>query len=271
MVFRDWEYKRNIKNGVTVFAPVGGFDLGDRIVFEVIRRRYKIDNPDEKIIFPEAVFDPEVVKLKLRPDKFFWSDVSQFAAMPEGCVYYELYQEAEALCEIGWYPAWAVNELPEAGLRRGGGNTVLDRAGEFLNRDFVVLHLRHIKKRAEKNVPIDLARGVFNALMEQKRNIVLLGNDEPYTGMITAFSNVLDLRNKLDLPEVAQVLKKAKLFMGSDSGIAHLAGACSLCPMVVWGLWGEVYRPKVRKDRLRWLLKEDSTVEKVMERVMRKA
>jgi hypothetical protein len=105
--------------------------------------------------------------------------------------------------------------------------------------------------------------------------VVLVGNDLEARGfdletifrIIDDSLPICDLRNKLDLKTIAWLCEQAKLFIGIDSGLAHVAGAAGCPRLVTWGYDNMGWLPKVPKERLVGFLKKDSQLGKVLEAV----
>lgn len=275
MIFRDKEYTVNIKGGKTLFSPVGLYTgLGDRIVFQAIIQKYRMDNPDETILTPDWVLFEDEIR-EYAPDKLFWADKSDYIKPPGGAIYYSLYEEAEALREIGIFPEIMKPTIADT-----------ENVRKYGKIDYAILHLRNIKHRRGHNVEPEIANAViavlkrkterryrvasfFRRLAGKKRikAIILVGNDAPHPEIMTD-GDIIDLRQKLSLPEITWLMQWAELFIGKDSGLAHLAGACG-CPLVVWGFWERKYFPKVPDGQGMFLMREESTPESVMAAIER--
>ena len=82
--------------------------------------------------------------------------------------------------------------------------------------------------------------------MEFGLSCVLVGGDDTAecTGVISGYvgeflkggvQQVVDLAGKINLRELAAVLKKAKLFVGNDSGVMHMASALDIPTVGIFG------------------------------------
>lgn len=82
---------------------------------------------------------------------------------------------------------------------------------------------------------------VFDALAARRGlPVVLLGSEgekssNQMAAALAAKSRPLDLSGMTTLPEALGVLAEARLFLGNDSGLAHLAGAAGAPSVVVFG------------------------------------
>lgn len=85
-----------------------------------------------------------------------------------------------------------------------------------------------------KSMPIETCNKLVDYVIEKGYTPVFLGKTENPTGVKNMsgraevqqydFSKGLDLTDKTNLLESAAIIAKAKLFIGMDSGLAHLAG-----------------------------------------------
>jgi ADP-heptose:LPS heptosyltransferase len=106
----------------------------------------------------------------------------------------------------------------------------------------VILHFRNVAKCKDKNISISEAEKVLAIL--QGLSVGLVGNDEKIIG--ENLGSVIDLRNKLSLGEIAWLMQRAKLFVGKDSGVAHLAGVCNVPYLIGWNYVSKKWFPKTR-------------------------
>lgn len=233
-------YEVNIKGGVTVFSPMGAA-LGDQIIQEVVRRRYVADNPDERVIFLDEwsnnIFDI------YQPNKVFWANLHSGGLMkPEAAIWFSLCNEVNEFARQGYYSQFPYrlsnSEYENFRLFKGS----------------VVFHLRNIDKVREKNIEPIYVLTVLNVLKGLKvRKVVFVGNDQVTDGLDLRTINfnlgnglqIFDYRNQLTLNQIAFLCHHARLFVGKDSGIAHLAGAAGCRNIVVWGYQNYRYFPKV--------------------------
>lgn len=244
------------RGGKTLFSPMGSA-LGDRIVQSSIKEFYLRENPSEEVLFPSGWMDIEPKLKEIAPNKLFWANCTSHVKPPENYPYiwFNMVNEADALAEMGMYPKlWFGTCKPNYKLPK----------------DYIVLHLRNIRKGPwddEKNIPEVMALKILEFLEGYK--IILIGNDKKFMYIeqdIERNSNVYDLRNKLPLPRLAYLLERCKLFIGSDSGLAHLAGACG-AQMVTWNYLTKGWFPKVPRETRTSFLKPESTLENVLKAI----
>lgn len=260
-VLYEKRYPVNIKGGLTVFTALGskemGKALGDSTVFEVIKRKYREDNPDEKVIFLEPEADQMKAIKKLNPCKiflteFFHEDTVEISRHPK-TIRINCTNEVNKLAtEAKMYPR--LEYKPK-------------RPDVDFPLHYVSLHIRNIEKSPERpnpsrNFPLPLANYLLDNVL-QNYNIVIVGNDN-VSDNYAERQNVVDLRNKLTLPELAFVLKNSFLFIGRDSGVAHVAAACG-CQIVAFDYASEKWFPKTDPEKFDALLKKESTTEKIVE------
>ncbi|MGZ5381542.1 MAG: glycosyltransferase family 9 protein, partial [Thermoanaerobaculia bacterium] len=101
----------------------------------------------------------------------------------------------------------------------------------------------HVASFAHAAKRWDLARfaEVFDALAARRGlSVVLLGSSgektvNAQTSALATKARTLDLAGKTSLPEALGVLAEARLFLGNDSGLAHLASAAGTPSVVVFG------------------------------------
>jgi len=100
-----------------------------------------------------------------------------------------------------------------------------------------------------------LAAAADRLASERGTQIVVVGSKgDDGAALIRALkSPAIDLTGKTTLPQLADVLAKAALYLGSDSGVSHLAGAAGTPSVVVFGPTNPAaWRP--------WNLKTESVV-----------
>ena len=234
-VIAKQRYQVNIPNARTLFSPMGTA-LGDVCINEVIKRKYIEQNPDETVEFCDDINSFEDRLREFKPRKIFWSDLSVIDGdvirkinMPSNAIWYSVVGEANAFIKQNFY-----SELPFKPEKPKG-------IGTF----DIVLHLRNIQKCSDKNVSPGEASRILNILSDYKT--VLVGNDSPIDDEILG-DNIIDLRNKLSLAEIAWLMKRAKLYIGKDSGIAHLAGISNVSYLICWNYVSKKWFPKTRSD-----------------------
>jgi ADP-heptose:LPS heptosyltransferase len=101
----------------------------------------------------------------------------------------------------------------------------------------------HVASFANAAKRWDLARfaAVFDGLAARRGlPVVLLGTSGEKTvnaqaSALATKTRMFDLAGKTSLPEALGVLAEAQLFLGNDSGLAHLAGAAGTPSVVVFG------------------------------------
>ncbi len=115
--------------------------------------------------------------------------------------------------------------LGEAGLPKG---------------PFVAAHVASFAHEA-KRWPEERFAALFGRLAaERGLPVVLLGSaaEAPMNARVASLApgvRVVDLAGKTSLPEVLAVVAEAELFVGNDSGLAHLANAAGTPTTVVFG------------------------------------
>jgi len=211
-----------------------GGALGDVCINEVIRRKYIEQNSNEIVKFCDDINLFEGCLREFKPRKIFWSnlslidgDVVKKINKPSNAIWYSVTGEVNTFLKQGFYPELLFEP----------------KKPKDISGFDIVLHLRNIKKCSDKNVSSGEASRILNILSDYK--IVLVGKDLPVNDEILN-NNVIDLRNKLSLAEIAWLMKRAKLFIGKDSGIAHLAGICNVPYLICWNYVSEQWFPKTR-------------------------
>lgn len=242
----------------TLFSPSSSA-LGDWIVESVVRERYKRDNPDEEIIYLGLSDADEAVRV-YRPDKFFWSAITNFMKKPSRFKVIEFNPAVEAtlLAEDGIYPVfdWSDAEAIETPSR------------------YAVLSFRNVIKCGWKNAePIIVNRVMLrlDRLIEEKKlsGAFIVGNDDPIEGEYLP-GWATDLRKKIGVKEIARLCAGAAIFAGKDSGIPHLAAASGCRNMVLWGYREKIWIPKTAKERFTAFMKAESTGERIVAEIERR-
>ncbi len=136
--------------------------------------------------------------------------------------------EIPAAPDVSWEAAKAVREAGRARLAEAG-----------LAGPFVAAHVASFAHAAKR---WDLARfgEVFDGLAGRGLPVVLLGSAgeravNAEAASLAKKARVVDLSGKTTLPEALGVLASARLFVGNDSGLAHLASAAGTPSVVVFG------------------------------------
>lgn len=220
-VLAEHKYPVNVAGANTWFSPMGSA-LGDTVIFKMVYREYVKDNPDEKI-YTMMICDPDKFVDDVKPDKFFWASTTNFMPPPQkGATYYYLENEGKHYAAKGIYPDLWFNPL-----RSNIGGT------------YIAMHIRNVLKCPPKNAEPFIVNRIIELLHKLHEagkfdKVVLVGNDEPNECIYIPDGYFVDLRKRLSLEELGGVLQGAKLFIGRDSGVAHLAGAAG-CPVTAWG------------------------------------
>jgi len=248
-IIGEKKYPVNIENSTTVFTAIGdgklGAGLGDRILFEVVRRKYIEDNPDENVIFLKVDDDHEKISsfypTKIFLNEFYREDTGRLNN--KAVIRYKMINEVCYFAEHGIYPRTMYE---------------LVRPNVELPEKYMVVHLRNIEKKPDdKNVSMEIATKIMRLLNGSQHNIVLVGNDNRFREETWENDNVLDLRNKLSLEEISWIIKNAMLYIGRDSGLVHLAATCGT-RIVSWGFISDEWFPKMPSNKFAALLNRDS-------------
>ncbi len=253
-------YPVNIKGAEVLFSPMGNA-LGDRLMNEVIKRNYLKNNPDESVHFPDNAFEARDLRKAQGFNKIFWADISipietgfqkEYMMPPDGAMWFSVSSEATAYAKMGIYP-----ELPFHPTK----------PGIKIPKKYVAVHFRNIHKGDEKkNVSEMLAYKVLSNLIWHDVNIVLVGNDSKYEFIETEIKNlkcVTDLRGPMSIPRLAWILREADLYVGSDSGLAHLAAVSGCQNIVTWNYVNENWFPKCPPERITAFLREQNIYPKL--------
>ena len=130
--------------------------------------------------------------------------------------------------DVSWDAPGAVREAARARLAEAG-----------VTGAFVAAHVASFAHAAKR---WDLARfaSVFDGLSARGLSVVLLGSAGEKAVNAEAASRakrarVVEISGKTTLPEALGVLASARLFVGNDSGLAHLASAAGTPAVVVFG------------------------------------
>ncbi|MGZ5427431.1 MAG: lipopolysaccharide heptosyltransferase II [Thermoanaerobaculia bacterium] len=131
--------------------------------------------------------------------------------------------------DVSWPVSAALREAARGRLAEAG-----------VTGPFAAAHVASFAHAAKR---WDLARfaAVFDALAARRGlPVVLLGSSgektvNAQTSALATKARTLDLAGKTSLPEALGVLAEARLFLGNDSGLAHLASAAGTPSVVVFG------------------------------------
>ena len=214
-------------------------------------------NADENVIFLDETLPPNVARQKYpKLAKYFYSDVRKDTThnreIPGNVLWFSLCNEAREFATQGFYSRLEFRpRKPKLSCKF----------------EYIVIHSRNQPGprdslgRVVKNMEPDFLNAIFRFFEDKGLKMVLVGNDDPLAGEQLS-GDVLDLRHKLKLEEIAWLMNHAKLFVGKDSGLGHLAGCCRV-PMVMWGFQTRQWFPQTR-NRLLAFERRQSTVEAVL-------
>jgi hypothetical protein len=227
------EYEMNIPGAEVFFSPIGE-GLGDNIVKKVIQDYYLKDNPSETVHFANSIIDIyDFLKGRKKYKKVFWSDISiGLLEKPGECINYSIPSESKIMALHGIYPKWDSFEDPNIPLPK----------------QYAVFHQRNINKSTFKNIQPVYAFQIEKLFVQMNFPVVILGNDMPVTGEANPL--IIDLRKRLKVDEIAWVIRNAAFYVGVDSGISHLAGACSEIPMITFQHKNNDWFPRVDPKRI---------------------
>lgn len=118
------------------------------------------------------------------------------------------------------------------------GNTKLDKSMDLftdsmnthqadhlysqINNDFIVLHIRNYPGTS-RNISLDFwNKLIIEVIGQTDLSIVFIGkgNDICFTGN----DRFIDARNQYSIKTVKEIIARAKIFVGSDTGTLHIAG-----------------------------------------------
>lgn len=165
----------------------------------------------------------------MRPALPEWSGIawgcSHPHANPDRDAQHTLDKQAEQLLMAGIHPT-PLPELPR-----------IDRQlpGELAGRDFVLLAPGSSPLRPKKRWPAERFGAVAQALAADGIAPAIIGTatEAPLAATIrTACPAALDLTGCTDLAALAALASQARLTIGNDSGVCHLAAAAG-CPVIV--------------------------------------
>ena len=263
-IIASGNYEKNIPGAKTIFAPFGEC-LGDKVMSLVIVRKYKADNPDENII---AFWQMDEFKKVLKGGKFdkaFYSNQSGIKPeiKKENVYWFNVLAEVDSLAEQGVYPEWALikTSLPDEIVR-------------LFKYPVIAMHIRNIQKCEEKNMELEHFYQIMKAIdnSDFNYNVIIVGNDRQDKGFALSdfdpvfVSVICDCRNQLTLNEISLILRACYLFIGKDSGIAHLAAASSCADILTWGYKNERWFPKT-PNILNAFCEKDSSVENIVNKL----
>lgn len=129
--------------------------------------------------------------------------------------------------------------IPVPDALRGRARALLEEAG-LAGGPFVAAHVASYAHEA-KRWPEERFAALFSRLYADRAlPIVLLGSAAESAGnarvaALAPGARVLDLAGRTTLPDVLGIAAEAELFVGNDSGLAHLANAAGTPTTVVFG------------------------------------
>jgi hypothetical protein len=237
-------YEKNIP-GTTVFGSMGDA-LGDRVVQKAVLDYYKKDNPDERVLVGDKYLD-------MPHNKLFWArDIqsrdNKTLAMPPDAIWFRVNNEANLLVKQGVYASWDNFIKPNISL-----------PGVF-----AVVHFRNASKGKCKNVHLSKKIRILQELKDYA--VVVVGNDEREPGEPLT-ENIVDLRYKLNLDEIAWLCKNCLIFVGPDSGVAHVAAAAGCDNMVCFGYGAMNWTPKTKPEYYTALHRNESTDDRIADEI----
>jgi len=230
-ILADHKYELNIKNGKTLFGPMG-FALGDQVIQTVVKNRYEADNPDETVLFAESWQEFHIQRRLQKFDKVFFSNVGGEKEI-DG-TWFSLCNEVAAFGRQGYFPTLPFKAKP------------LIKDVESFS---VAIHARNIDKAPEKNMLEDELDYILRLLLKLPfvDFIYLVGRDrkflnEPHN------AKIVDFRRVADLEQTADIIHKSNLFIGRDSGLAHVAGAVNT-PVIAWNYAASNWFPSTKAPK----------------------
>ncbi len=142
----------------------------------------------------------------------------------------------------------------------------------LLKKDFIVVSTGASKRRQEKCLDDTVWTEVLNKLAEKNKNVVVVGAVWELE-QITNLLGSCDKRIKLFCPdggltELAALIKKAKLFIGIDSGTMHLAASLGVKCVALFGNTDpNQIGPRPLKDHI--IIKKNSVKEITAEEIIK--
>lgn len=110
---------------------------------------------------------------------------------------------------------------------------------KILNKDFIVVSVGASRRRQEKCLRIEVWIETLNKLAEQKKNVVVVCAKWE-TEYVMKILQYVSKDIKLFVPEnglveLSALISKAKLFIGIDSGVMHLAASLGIKCIALYG------------------------------------
>jgi len=139
------------------------------------------------------------------------------------------FQRAEYLLEILGYERSSDNDYCYPSLI----SSQLDDFG--LNDEYVCVSPYSNWK--ERQYPVESYSEVVAAISNYVQVVLIGGSDDAEYEMAESFQqeSVLNLVGKTDIQQVVSILSNAKLFIGNDSGLSHMAFLADIPSLVVFG------------------------------------
>lgn len=213
-----------INTGRTGFIDIKG-GLGDTVLFKALIDYYREENKNEIVEIIDK--DSNINHF----DKIFVANLHYKNSNQMG-KWYSLTNEIENIKRMGKYlklwfkPRKPKIELPEK---------------------YICIHIRNILKKREK-AP-DPKKNINREEIEMLNKAIIMpavivGDKPPQT---LTFKHI-DLTNNTTIQELAYIIQKAKLYIGKDSGPAHIAGCCNNIPMICWNYAEQKWFPKTKNE-----------------------
>jgi len=108
----------------------------------------------------------------------------------------------------------------------------LSKWKDQIDSNAIIFHLRHIRRSAKKNTPLNAYQAAARWAKENNKQFITVGNTQ---GAAVKFPVAgVNLLNKTTLDDLIAVFSLGGMVVGSSSGPMHLAAATKT-PHVVWG------------------------------------
>ncbi|MCX8107945.1 MAG: lipopolysaccharide heptosyltransferase II [Verrucomicrobiae bacterium] len=112
---------------------------------------------------------------------------------------------------------------------------LLHQAGVSLQRPIVVLGPGTSGRQSIKQWPAERFGAIADYLVRKGAQVLLMGTSREMESLRGLTQSVVDLSGRTTLPVAAAVLKRARLFVGVDSGLMHLAAAVGTRCVALFG------------------------------------
>jgi len=110
--------------------------------------------------------------------------------------------------------------------------------------NFVVLHQRRYPWPS-RNIPEKFWRGVVKKLLD-KTDLYIVQIGGPSEPAFNGHDRLIDARGSFSIPQLKEVIAQSKLYMGVDSGPAHVASTTETDMLVLYTSVKEEYRRPLR-------------------------